>query len=133
MDNKLKIIGHFMGDKHMKGKLPNLKLGEVRYYPQDNPNIVRNTVREISSQTLIRIFRNLFPNYIVDIDEQDNRVNHIRHEDDAISYIINKAYICIKETTPEDDGTIVYLHNGYVLIYKEKSKVKTSPKHPSIL
>lgn len=122
MDNKLKVIGHFRGDKHMEGKLPNLKLGEVRYYPQDNPNIMRNTVREISSQTLIRIFRNLFPNYIVDIDEQDNRVNHIRYEDDTISYIINKAYICIKEATPECDGTIVYLHNGYVLIYKEKCR-----------
>jgi hypothetical protein len=31
-----------------------------------------------------------------------------------------KAYICIKKATSKCDGTIVYLHNGYVLIYKEK-------------
>jgi hypothetical protein len=122
MDNKLKVIGHFMGDKHMEGKLSNLKFGEVRYYPQDNPNIIRNTVREISSATLIRISRKLFPKYIIEIDEKDKLVNHIRYEDNAISYIINKAYMCIKEATPECDGTIVYLHNGYVLVYKEKYK-----------
>ncbi|MFZ2890434.1 hypothetical protein [Sulfuricurvum sp.] len=122
MKNKLKVIGHFNGDKHKGGKLPNLKLGEVRYYPQDNPNIMRNTVREISSRTLVRIFRDLFPEHIVDIDEQDNRVNNIRCEceDDVVSYIINKAYICIKEATQECDGTIAYLHDGYVLIYKER-------------
>lgn len=120
MSNKLKIVGHFNGDKHMNGKIPNLKLGEVRYYPQDNPNIMRCTVREISPKTLIRIFDTLFPDYIVDVDEEGNLVNHIRHENDTISYIINKAYICIKETTSGCNGTIVYLHNGYVLIYKEK-------------
>jgi uncharacterized protein YlzI (FlbEa/FlbD family) len=35
-------------------------------------------------------------------------------------YIINKAYICIKEATPEHDGTVINLHNGYVLVFKEK-------------
>lgn len=108
-----------MGDKHMEGNIQNLKLGEVRYYPQDNPNILRNTVREISPKTLIRIFDTLFPDYIVDVDEESNLVNHIRYENETISYIINKAYICVKESTPEFDGTIVYLHNGYVLIYQE--------------
>jgi hypothetical protein len=120
MDNKLKVTGHFNGDKHMQGNIPNLKFGEVRYYPQDNPNIIRNTVREISSATLIRIFRKLFPKYSIEIDKKDKLVNHIRYEDDVICYVINKAYICIKEATPECDGTIVYLHNGYVLVYKEK-------------
>jgi len=117
--NKLKTVGHFNGDKHMEGNISNLKLGEVRYYPQDNPNIFRDTVREISPKTLIRIFDTLFPDYIIDMDEESNLVNHIRHENETISYIINKAYICVKEATPEFDGTIVYLHNGYVLIYKE--------------
>lgn len=120
MQNKLKVAGYIMGDKHMEGKLLNLKFGEVRYYPQDNPNILRNATREISSKVLARIFSALFPDYTVDIDDKDNLVNNIYHEDDTISYIINKAYICIKEATPECDGTIAYLHNGHVLIYKEK-------------
>lgn len=124
MSNKLKVIGHFMGDRHMEGKLSNLKFGEVRYYPQDNPNILRDTVREISAKTLIRIITTLFPNYFVDVDEENNLVNHIRYENETISYVINKAYICIKEATPELNGTIVYLHNGYVLIYKEKYNQK---------
>jgi hypothetical protein len=120
MKNKLKVIGHFMGDKPMEGNVLNLKLGEVRYYPQDNPNILRDTVREISPKTLIRILSALFYGCIVDIDEENNLVNHIRYGDKTTNYIINKAYICIKEATPECNGTIVYLHNGYVLIYKEK-------------
>jgi hypothetical protein len=120
MKNKLKVMGHFMGDKPMEGKLSNLKLGEVRYYPQDNPNILRDTVREISTKTLIRILSTLFNGCIVDVDEEHYLVNHIRYGDKTINYIINKAYICIKEATPKYNGTIVYLHNGYVLIYKEK-------------
>lgn len=104
----------------MEGNIQNLKLGEVRHYPQDNPNILRDTVREISAKTLIRIFDTLFPDYIVDVDEESNLVNHIRYENEIISYIINKAYICIKEATSELNGTVVYLHNGYVLIYKER-------------
>lgn len=122
MKNKLKVIGHFMGDKPMEGNVLNLKLGEVRYYPQDNPNILRDTVREISPKTLIRILSTLFYGCIVDVDEENNLVNHIRYGDKTMNYIINKAYICIKEATPECDGTIAYLHNGYVLIYKEQFK-----------
>lgn len=122
MKNQLNVIGHFMGDKHMKGKLSNLKLGDVRYYPQDNPNILRDTVREISPKALVRIFSCIYPDYIVDVDEKDELVNHIRKEGKTISYIINKAYVCIKEATSEQYGTIVYFHNGYVLIYKEKYK-----------
>jgi hypothetical protein len=123
MKNKLKVMGYFMGDKPMEGKFSNLKLGEVRYYPQDNPNILRDTVREISPRTLIRILSTLFYGCIVDIDEENNLVNHIRYGDKTMHYIINKAYICIKESTPECNGTIVYLHNGYILIYKEHFKI----------
>lgn len=119
MKNKLKVIGYFMGDKPMEGNVLNLKLGEVRYYPQDNSNILRGTVREISPKTLIRILSTLFYGCIVDVDEESNLVNHIRYGDKTTNYIINKAYICIKEATPDTPGTIVYLHNGYVLIYKE--------------
>lgn len=124
MKNKLKVIGYCMGDKPMEGNVLNLKLGEVRYYPQDNPNILRDTVREISPKTLIRILSTLFYGCIVDVDEENNLVNHIRYGDKTTNYIINKAYICIKEATSECAGTIVYLHNGYVLIYKEQYDFK---------
>lgn len=122
MKDKLKVIGYFMGDKPLDGDVLNLKFGGVRYYPQDNPNILRDTVREISPKTLIRILSTLFYGCIVDVDKENNLVNHIRYGDKTVIYIINKAYICIKEATSEYDGTIVYLHNGYVLIYKEKHK-----------
>ena len=112
-----------MGDKPMEGNVLNLKLGEVRYYPQDNPNVLRDTVREISPKTLIRILSTLFCGCIVDVDEENNLVNHIRYGDKTTNYIINKAYICVKEAIPECNGTIVYLHNGYVLIYREKYQI----------
>lgn len=120
MSNKLKVLGDFNGNKHMEENIFNLKLGEVRYYPQDNPNILMDSVREISPRTLIRIFDTLFHDYIVDVDKENNLVNHIRYENEAIRYVINKAYICIKEAKPDHNGTVVYLHNGYVLIYKER-------------
>lgn len=70
----------------MKGDIPNLQLGEVRYYPQDNPNILRDTTKEILPKTLNRIFKTLFPDYIVDVDEESNLVNNIHHKSDTISY-----------------------------------------------
>jgi len=120
MKNKLKVAGHFMGDKHMEGKFLNLRLGEVRYYPQDNPNILTDNVREISVNTLKRVFCSLFEDYIIEIDSADNLIEHIKYELTTSKYITNKAYICVKEASPEKPGTVFYLHNGYVLLYKEK-------------
>lgn len=38
MAYEIKQIGHINGDKWMNGVIPNMKVGEIRFYPQDNPN-----------------------------------------------------------------------------------------------
>jgi ribosomal protein L36 len=48
--------------------------------------------------------------YEVEINESDpSLIDHIVKRDSR-QYIINKAYICIKEATPENDGTVINLH-----------------------
>lgn len=120
MSYKINQIGHQNGDKWMNGIIPNMKIGELRYYPQDNPNLYRNKSKELSPKTLTRIFKTLFPDYEVEINESDRSlIDHIVQRRTS-QYIINKAYICIKETTPTNDGTVINLHNGYILVFKEK-------------
>lgn len=117
---EIKQIGHNNGDKYLKGSIPNMRIGELRYYPQDNPNLYRTQSRELAPVTVARIFRYLFPDYEVEINERDSRlVDHIVKREPS-HYIINKAYICIKEATPENDGTVMNFHNGYILVFKEK-------------
>ena len=37
----LKQVGYINGDKPLKGQIPNLKLGEFRYYPQYDINLMQ--------------------------------------------------------------------------------------------
>ena len=120
MNYEIKQVGYVNGDKHLKGDIPNMKIGEMRYYPQDNPNLYRTHSRELSPKTVTRIFKSMFPDYEVKENECDTSlIDHIVKRGSS-QYIINKAYICIKEATPEHDGTVINLHNGYVLVFKEK-------------
>lgn len=120
MNCAINQIGYVNGDKHLKGDIPNMKIGEMRYYPQDNPNLYRTHSRELSPKTVTRIFKSVFPDYEVEANECDTSlIDHIVKRGSS-QYIINKAYICIKEATPEHDGTVINLHNGYVLVFKEK-------------
>jgi uncharacterized protein YlzI (FlbEa/FlbD family) len=120
MAYEIKQIGHINGDKWMNGVIPNMKVGEIRFYPQDNPNLYRTQSRELSPKTVTRIFKSMFPDYEVEVNESDiSLIDHIVKRESR-HYIINKAYICIKEATPEHDGTVINLHNGYVLVFKEK-------------
>lgn len=120
MGYAIKQIGYVDGDKILKGVIPNMKVGELRYYPQDNPNLYRTQSRELFPTTVTRIFKSMFPDYEVEINESDpSLIDHIVKRESR-QYIINKAYICIKEATPENDGTVINLHNGYVLVFKEK-------------
>lgn len=120
MGYAIKQIGYVDGDKILKGVIPNMKVGELRYYPQDNPNLYRTQSRELSPKMVARIFKSMFPDYEVEINESDTSLlDHIVQRESR-QYIINKAYICIKEATPEHDGTLINLHNGYVLVFKEK-------------
>jgi hypothetical protein len=111
MNYEIKQVGYVNGDKYLKGTVANMKVGELRYYPQDNSNLYRKKSRELSPKTVTRIFKSMFPDYEVEVSESDTFL---------IDHIINKAYICIKEATPEHDGTVINLHNGYVLVFKEK-------------
>lgn len=120
MAYEIKQIGQINGDKWMNGVIPNMKVGEIRFYPQDNPNLYRTQSRELSPKTVTRIFKSMFPDYEVEVNESDiSLIDHIVKRESR-HYIINKAYICIKEATPGHDGTVINLHNGYVLVFKEK-------------
>lgn len=120
MAYEIKQIGHINGDKWMNGVIPNMKVGEIRFYPQDNLNLYRTQSRELSPKTLAWIFKSMFPGYEVELNESDpSTIDHIVKRESR-QYIINKAYICIKEATSEHDGTVINLHNGYVLVFKEK-------------
>ena len=120
MNYEIKQGGYVNGDKYWKGTVANMKVGELRYYPQDNSNLYRKKSRELSPKTVTRIFKSMFPDYEVEVSESDTfLIDHIVKRESR-HYIINKAYICIKEATPEHDGTVINLHNGYVLVFKEK-------------
>ena len=78
MSYAIKQIGHSNGDKYLKGDVPNMKVGELRYYPQDNPNLYRTQSRELSPKTVTRIFKSMFPNYEVEINDSDpSLIDHI--------------------------------------------------------
>lgn len=113
MKNRLEVISHPTGSK------PNMQLGEVRYYPQDNPNIIMDSVREISSKTMGKIFNCLFEDFLIEVNAKDGRLECIKYDLDSPKYITNKAYICVKEATTEHDGMVIHNHDGYVLVYAE--------------
>ncbi len=97
MSYAIKQIGHSNGDKYLKGVVPNMKVGELRYYPQDNPNLYRTKSRELSPKTAARIFKSMFSDYEVEINESDTSlIDHIIKRESS-QYIINKAYICISD------------------------------------
>jgi hypothetical protein len=61
----LKQVGPENGDKAYLGDIPNLKKGEYRYYPGDNPNIKQASTHEIRREEFITLLANEFPTYIV--------------------------------------------------------------------
>jgi hypothetical protein len=71
MPYEIEQIGHINGDKWMNGVIPNMKVGELRYYPQNNPNLYRTQSRELSPKTVTRIFKSMFPGYEVELNESD--------------------------------------------------------------
>ena len=120
--------GGTMGDKSFSGCLSNMKHGEYRYYPQDNHNIRQDNMREISKKVFQRILKHSFPEYVVDPDPDDGEFvgsvgkNELLPSGDFMydPHVINKGYIWFKECTLQQEGTLVYLHDGSVLVYKEK-------------
>jgi len=121
--NMLKQVGYTNGDKGTKG-LPNMKIGEFRYYPKDNPNVDRMTGRTISPGVFVRVMTCLFPEYHIECEDGKNGIMDVLGVGNLINdfykpLVINKGYICIKEASSTEEGTIFYLHDGTVLAYKE--------------
>lgn len=122
--NTLKQVGHTNGDKGIDA-IPNLKLGEFRYYTQDNRNIDRMSVRQIPVKVFVRIMTCLFPQYHIEFDNEIKGKTNVWSVGNIVQdmyrpLLINKGYVCIKEASPAEDGTIFHLHDGAVLAYKEK-------------
>lgn len=122
--NTLKQVGHTNGDKGID-TIPNLKLGEFRYYTQDNPNIDRMSVRQISPKAFIKVMTYLFPQYHIEFEDEIEGKQSVWSvgtidKDIYRPLLINKGYVCIKEASTTADGTIFNLHDGVVLVYKEK-------------
>jgi hypothetical protein len=124
--NTIRQVGHTNGDKGIKS-IPNLKFGEFRYYTQDNANIDRMSVRQISPKVFIRIMTCLFPKYHIEFDDEiDGKKNiwSVGNTDQGFycPLLINKGYVCIKEASSTEEGTVFCLHDGVVLAYKETYK-----------
>lgn len=122
--NILKQVGYTNGDKGIAG-IPNMKVGEFRYYIKDNPNVDRMTGRTISSGVFIRVMTCLFPEYHIECEDGIDGKKNVWGVGNLINdfykpLVINKGYICIKEASSTEEGTIFYLHDGTVLAYKEQ-------------
>lgn len=136
----LKQAGVTTGDKYLDGDIPNMKLGEYRYYPQDNSNLTIQSRDKITRKAFIRILKKCFPEYIINPEIQDSKYIEAKYYVGSVGtvielknnqsmyepVIINKGYICFKEATSKGDGTILYLHNGVVMAYKERYIKATS-------
>lgn len=130
----LKQVGSDNGDKCFQGNIPNLKLGEYRYYPQDNPNLKFAHEKYITREDFIILLNKYFPTYVVsplempsDADENYwigsiGVIEEIHGEEYYDPVVINKGYICFKKATKNKSGTVYYVHNGIVLVYEEKYK-----------
>ncbi len=113
----------------------NMKLGEYGYYPEGNPNLTLNFRERITKKAFDRILKKYLPEYTAnpEIDKNsrypDPKYNissigkMIKLENNELLYepiVTNMGYICFKEATPEEDGTILYLRNGIVMPWKER-------------
>ena len=135
---KLKQRGSSNGDKGFQGDIPNLKFGEFRYYTQDNPNLYRAQKRyHLTRKAFERLLHRCFEGYSIarkdsnDYIGSDNQEYYVGaiyspviegESEYMYPIVINKGYICFKEATPTEDGTILNIHNGYVLVFKERYK-----------
>jgi hypothetical protein len=66
-----------------------------------------------------------FPDYHVDSDDEVDGKKDVWGVGNIINdfyrpLVINKGYVCIKEASITEDGTILHLHDGKILAYKEK-------------
>jgi hypothetical protein len=127
MQRKLRAVGSDYGDKGMKN-IPNLKVGEYRYYARDNLNIFN--MKKISPVKFKYLFEQIFPNNPVVLEIAKNStldnielkyggiymtLNHM----EEIRYL-NKTYICIKKASKTKDGVCLGVQDDRTWIANEK-------------
>jgi len=129
----LKQVGLTYGDKHLLGKIPNMKFGEYRYYPRDNPNLQRFKGSFLRRSILIKLLNKHFPKYVLDPNLDSCFVEsykkyyagsigtliNIKGDDLYMAVVKNKGYICFKEASPTKMGTVIYIHGDVAYIFKE--------------
>lgn len=122
---ELKRVGGEYGDKG-NNQIPNLKLGEFRYYVQDNKNILDGRI--LSKKLALKLMACLFQGYHIDTsiekianDREILNINGVGQIQNGryLPIVINKGYICIKEASLQSKGTILCIQDGFVLAYKE--------------
>lgn len=121
---ELKRVGGEYGDKG-NNQIQNLKLGEFRYYVQDNKNIIDGRI--LSKKLALKLMTCLFRGYHIDtsIEMVNGReilniygIGQIQNGQ-YLPIIINKGYVCIKEASLQSKGTILCIQDGFVIAYKE--------------
>ena len=130
----LKQVGADNGDKYFQGNISNMRQGEYGYYPQYNPNLKFAHEKYIQRKDFITLLNKYFPKYIVspldmpyDADKEYwigsiGIIKEVHGEKIYAPIVINKGYICFKEATKNQSGTVYYIHNGVILVYKEEYK-----------
>lgn len=117
MSLKIKQVGYRLGDK-LSASIANLKIGELRYYTCDNPNIY--DIKEIKSSK--SLFESFFEDYIVILkDKEETLIERIVYKDTFFKDVVaNKGYLCVMEATEEHNGVGLEISDGHGYIYKEK-------------
>jgi hypothetical protein len=127
MKNILKVAGSYYGDKGI-ANIPNLKLGEYRFYSQDNSNIIN--LEEISPIKFKYLFEKAFPDNPVLLSiTEESTIDNIQLQYGGIYmydrtgfniHYLNKAYFCIEEASEEKDGVCLGIQDCWVWIANEK-------------
>jgi hypothetical protein len=124
---KLKQTGLYMGDKGTIS-LPNLKLGEYRFYGADNPNIISR--EKIKPEKFKYLFEEYFPDYEIKLEVRNpNQIKDhyfiylgefFKKSEPLKPLAFNKIYICIKEATKKENSICLEYHDGMGFLIGEK-------------
>lgn len=127
MENVLKAVGSDYGDKGIKN-IPNLQIGEYRYYARDNSNITN--IKEISPVKFKYLFEKVFPDNPIMLDiVNESTVYNIKLKYGGVQMFrkygfeiryLNKAYFCIREASETKDGLCLGIQDDWVWIANEK-------------
>lgn len=128
---ELKQAGHYMGDKGVIS-LPNLKLGEYRFYSGDNPNIIAR--KKIKPEKFKYLFEENFPDYEIKLEVmnpnqiKDHYVIYLgdffKRSEPLNPLAFNKIYICIQESTSNQNSICLEYHDGMGFLIEEKYLIK---------